>query len=295
MRRASFIQHGFTVTELMVAVTISSVFTLGVMQTAISYTQTYYRDVVRTRVNQNLRSATNIIGMNTAQSGEFLPTTFPAIEVTNGTSGNSDTLIIRKGMLSAIPFLCKTLGSGAADRIYISSTTSGAPSGCVRTNVTTNYNALKTYRLANSSKPVKAFIYDISSKVGEFFTYNGETDTGTEYYLTRTSGVWANTYSTTSTSIYLVEELKFNRASDLLQMIKNDDSTNALGVMFGITDFQVSIGKTDNTQVTSFPRTTEWNQIKYIDMTLTASESGMKKTYTKSETIRVYPRNILAH
>ncbi|MBL7663337.1 prepilin-type N-terminal cleavage/methylation domain-containing protein [bacterium] len=284
---------GFTTIEMLVSSVIFSILVLGAGGTIAMYRLNYHNDVAKTRLNQNLRNATAIVSSALTQSGEYLPVTFPIIELTNGTSGSSDRITVRKGLLAEAPFLCKTLGTGAADRIYISSSAGGAPSGCVRANVTTSYNTWKSYRSAATGAQTKAYIYDSAAKVGEFFSYISEVDTGSEYYLVRTSGTWANTYNTSSTSLYIIEEIKFQRTTDTLELIINEDTSNPYYATFGITDLQVEIRKVDDTIVNSFSRSDQWQKIKYVDFTINGLESGMKKTISKSLTTSIFPRNIL--
>ena len=235
-------EKGYTVLELLVYMLLSSILLQAIAGTILSFRLVYHNDVIRTRLLQNLLGGSNILTHNLEQAGEYLPRTFPVIELTNGTSGNPDVLISRKGMIQETFSLCQALGTGASNRIYVSTTANGAPPSCVRANIATNFNAWKTFR-TNNGGSVKAFLYDVSSKKGEFFPYTLETDSGTEYYLTRGSGTWANSYSTTSTTLYLIEEFQYYQFSDRLEIVKNGDSANPLKILFGLTNFQTTITK----------------------------------------------------
>lgn len=286
-------QRGYSVLELLVYLLLSAIVIQAIAGTILSFRLVYHNDTIRTRLSQNLLGGANILTHNLEQAGEYLPRTFPVIELTNGASGAADTLISRKGMIQETLTLCQALGTGAADRIYVSSTTTGVPPSCVRANITTNYNAWKNYRTSNGNS-VKAFIYDVSSKKGEFFNYIAETDTGTLYYLTKTTGAWTNTYSTTSTTIYLIEEFQYSQFSDRLEIVRNGDTSNPLKILFGLTNFQVSITTTAGTVMTAFARTDLWSDIKSIDLTLSGSETASRTTYTRTTNIKVFPRNIMA-
>ena len=214
-------QSGFTIMELLIYMFLSLIVVQAIAGTVLSFRLAAHNDTIRTRLDQNLASAARIVTQNLTQAGEYLSKTFPAIELASGTP---DTLTIRKGKIQQTLSLCKTLGSGATDRIYVSTTTTGAPSSCVLANMQPNFTAWEAYRTANGNT-VKAFIYDVTTKVGEFFDYTLGT-TGTEYYLTRGSGTWANSYTPTSTTLYLIEELKITKTSDRLEVIKDGNTSN---------------------------------------------------------------------
>ena len=55
-------------------------------------------DMVRTKLNQNLRSSLDIVGMNVREAGENLPGAFPAVELIDGGAG-PDHLILRRNLL----------------------------------------------------------------------------------------------------------------------------------------------------------------------------------------------------
>ena len=279
--------RGFTVVEFVVSSALGLVVMAVILGVILTTRQLYAGDLARTRVNQNLRAAFDIVSADVKQAGENLTATFPALELT---SGATDSLVIRRGLIEQIPTLCQAIGYGSSSRLYIAS---GAAAGCTYGGNLTNYNAWSAYRTANGGA-VDAFIYDVSTRLGEFFRFNGETNTGTELYLQAASGSWTNAYTVGATAIYLIEEWKYDVVGDRLQVTINQDSANPLSVAFGITGFQTSITLNDNSTVTAFARGDAWTNIQSIALALSGTDSALGKSYVRTLTTTIFPRNILS-
>ncbi len=279
--------HGFTVVEFVVSSTLGLIVMAVILGVIITTRQLYAGDLARTRVNQSLRGAFDIISADVKQAGENLTSTFPALELTSGTT---DTLTIRRGLIEQIPTLCAAIGTVSASRLYIAR---GAAAGCTFGGNLTNYNAWSAYRTANGGS-VDAFIYDVSTRLGEFFTYTGETNTGTELYLQTDGTAFTNAYTVGATAIYLIEEWKYQVTGDRLQVTINQDTANPLSVIFGVTDFQLSVTMNNNTTVTSFARGDGWTNIQSIALTLSGTDSALGKTYDRALSTTIFPRNILS-
>ena len=282
-------QTGYLIYEMLLASFIGLLFMSAMLSTIVSNMHRMNEDIGRTRANQNIRGGFDILSANIREMGENLISVFPAVELTNGNSGATDVLIVRRGLLAEIPTLCQAI---SGNNFYITNST--PTSGCSYAGNAANFNAWKNYRLANGGV-VKAFIYDRSTQKGEFINYSAETSTGTQYYLTKSSGALVNTYTVSNTSLYMIEEMSIQKNSDRLQIITNGNSTTPDSLMFGLTNFQVLIGMSDATTKTSFARTDSWNTISYLDITLSASDTGGTKTYNRDLTMRIFPRNILAN
>lgn len=282
-------QNGYLITEMLVASFIGLIFMSAMLSTVVSNMNRINEDIGRTRVNQNIRGGFDILSTNIREMGENLISVFPVVELTNGTSGASDSLTIRRGLLAEIPSLCQSI---SGNNFYITNST--PTSGCSYAGNAANYNAWRNYRL-NNGGVVKVFIYDRTTRNGEFINYSTETNTGTQYYLTKSSGSLTYSYTVGNTSLYLIEQVVVSRNSDRLQVSTNGDTINPSSLMFGLTDFQVTIGKRDGTTSSSFARTDDWSLISYLDLTLSATDKGGSKTFNRALTMRIFPRNILAN
>lgn len=279
--------NGFTVVEFVVSSALGLIVMAVILGVIITTRQLYAGDLARTRVNQNLRGAFDIISADVKQAGENLTSTFPALELSSGTT---DTLTIRRGLIEQIPTLCAAIGTVSASRLYIAR---GAAAGCTFGGNLTNYNAWSAYRTANGGS-VDAFIYDVSTRLGEFFTYTGETNTGTELYLQTNGAAFANAYTVGATAIYLIEEWKYQVVGDLLQVTIDQDTANPLSVIFGVTDFQASVTMANSTVVNTFARGDGWTNIQSIALTLSGTDSALGKTYDRTLSTTIFPRNILS-
>lgn len=273
--------------ELIVGTLVGMILMAAVLSAMISFKKIYANDSQRSELHQNLRSAGSLLSAYIKEAGENLPSTFPAIELTNGTSGASDSLTIRRGLIAEIPKLCQAI---SVDNLYITNTT--PTTGCSYAGNTSNYNAWVAYRTANGGT-VRPFIYDIGTKLGEFFNFTNNTNNGTRYGFVK-SGILANAYTTTGTSFYLIEQMRFYRNGDRLMLEIDGDTGSLRTVVFGITDFQVNIDMSDGTTKTAFARTDSWNLIRNININILGSVSNAGETFDESYSTDIFPRNILA-
>src|SRR5690606_14236408 len=89
-------ESGFTLIEAIVAMGLMGVVMTMVVGHVLSIHEGYHTDVVRTRINSNLRSAMDMVAMNIRQAGENLQSSFPALVLEDGGADNPDTLILRR-------------------------------------------------------------------------------------------------------------------------------------------------------------------------------------------------------
>ena len=252
-------------------------------------------DVVRTRISENLRGGMDIVMIDGREAGENLTFAVPAIEVTNGTGTNPDVLVLRRNLLSSVLNLCATItaGSGTTQIYFANSTTQ---SGCIYSAEAPKYTAWQTYRTSNGNT-VDAFIYDSVAKRGEFFKYNGEgLNAGSNsYWITRSAGTWANTYTRYSSWIFLLEEWKYQLSGDTLQLIQNRNTANPYNVSFGVTGLSVNVLMQDGTLKSSFTTADDWTEIERVEPTLSAGETYRGQLMTRSLAGQFFPRNVLSN
>lgn len=291
--------NGMTVLELLVAGTLSMVLFAGAFGTTKSIRGIYSLDLTRTRLNQNVRSAVDFVGIEVRQSGERLPSGMLAIELANGTSGAPDTLTLRRNVLDEVLTVCQTINAGtSANRVYLSTSAAGASPACLPGGQATNQTAWNGYRTDKGGQ-VKAYIYDFSTRLGEFIEYSSEGTSGGQSYITITSKTFANQYVAQSAAIYAMVQWEFQidpvPNSQILQVVENNDTANPKKVVFGVTNFQIQAILTDGTVKDTFGSGDSWTQLAAIDVSVSGNES-LRDHPNISTTLRsrFFPRNILS-
>ena len=292
-----FIRHsdkGFTVAELLVASMMSLLILAMALESTNSMRRLYMHDIVRTRLNEDIRGALDIVGVNIRQSGENLARSFPAIQIVDGSSGAPDQLILHRNLLDEVLGVCTAIsaGSSAADIFFADGSTTA---GCDYASNNRNFTSWRDYRLADANQSVKAYIFNISTKAGEFFNYNSETNTGTQYYLTRSAGTWGSNYDVGSSAIYVLEKWQFRVVDEVLQLVIDEQEDNVLNVAFGIKDFQVVAHMTDGTDRNVLGTADNWTGIAYLSLSITAESSFGAQPISSTLSSRYFPRNILSN
>lgn len=284
---------GFTLPELMVAMFLSLVVGALMLSSTLANKQAYNYDLKRIMLDQNLRSGMDILGGAVRVAGENLPTSFPAIEIVNGSGADPDELIIRRNLLDEVLSVCSPIvATSGALQVYFA--VGGATtSACTYSGQTHNYTTWSAYRSSKGGN-VRAFIYDVAAKQGEFFNYTNEGTTGSSYYILRSGGGWTYSYPTASSSVYLLEEWRIKLNSGILSIEENGIPSAPKNIISGVSNLQVSAFMSDGAVKTSFLRTDDWSEIEAIELTLSASTTYKKKPLNRALTTRFFPRNILS-
>lgn len=287
--------RGFTIVELLVASVLGLIVLSLTLGSATANRNVYGRDTARTRLNQNLRGALEFIAMDVRIAGENLDKQFPAIEIKNGTAGNSDELTVRRNLLDEILPSCTNIvaDSTIADVVFADS------AGCasVYSGQEHNFKTWRDLRIAKDGE-VEAYIFNFATKKGEFFTYDAESDdSGTgAYSIHRKEGNWIYDYPPTATKIYILEEWTYKVNNEkTLQVVQNRDTSQPMNVSFGITNFQVkALLNTGVTKLTFLP-TDVWTLITKLQIAISGEDrfggSPLERTLSGS----FFPRNILSN
>ncbi len=295
-RRSTLVSaRGFTLIELLVTSFLGLLLLALTLSATTSNRRLYKYDLVRTRINQNLRSALDIMGMDIRQAGENLFSTFPAIEITDGGAGAPDQLVIRRNTVDEVFNFCQSISAGSGNTTVIVADNAQAQSGCDKTSNTTSYNKWSATRLADAAHVLRIFAYNRSTKLGEYFNYSAESSTGSQYLLTRSGGSWQNTYNVGSSSLYILEEWRYRVQNGVLQIIVNQDNANPLNVVDGINDFQVQALMQDGTTRTSFIPGDDWSKIKAIRISINGQDTALGEALVRTLSADFLPRNILSN
>ncbi len=291
--RNSGSETGFSIFELLVSMTIG----LGVLAVSLSSTLTvranYSENIVRGRVQENLRSSLDLISTNIRQAGEGFTGAFPAIEVIDGGGELPDQIILRRKQVIEQPNICANItASSSRTSIAITNTTPSA--GCAYSSTSTAYNAWRNFRL-DSGGAATAYIYNTSTRLGEFFSYTGESNTGAAYRITPAAGTWENSYAIGNSQLYLLEEWIFSLVNGELKLVQNGESSTPWDVAFGLTNFQVRVALEDGQVLTSFPRGSDWSTIKHLEVTLAAQQEFAGRIISGQMSGQFFPRNVLSN
>ena len=280
--------------ELLVASTLSGLMMALVVGNILSGQTTYSEDVIRTKINSNLRSSMDIMSMNIRQAGENLPEDFEVVKIIDGVGTDPDELTLRRNLISDVLTICNNLSIGSTT-VRVSSTTLTDPE-CIIGNVNSTHQAFSTFR-TEATSTVKAFLYDRSSGTGEFVDYTAEGNSGGELFLTIEGPT--NDYAQLTSNIYLVEEWRFNlnETTNTLDVYRDGDSATALTVAFDISDFQARLQMSDSTYIDALDgthATLNWKGIRQVEITLEGHDQRKDRVFTSSITAKYFPRNVLS-
>ncbi|MBX7145463.1 MAG: prepilin-type N-terminal cleavage/methylation domain-containing protein [Oligoflexia bacterium] len=285
---------GFTLTELLVVSFLGLSMLALTLSTTASNRRLYKHDLIRTKINQNLRVGLDILGIDIREAGENLPPTFPAVELINGAGSAPDELIVRRNLLDEVFNVCQAITALSTNtNITVADNTLTTP-GCDKTSNATGFSNWQAHRTAHSGS-VKAYIFDRVAHVGEFFDYIGEQSTSNAYTINRAPGTWAHSFPVSSSSIYVLEEWRYRLQNGVVQIISNQDTANPLDVVDGVSGFQVTAYMQDSSTKTSFGVTDTWTQIRALDISITGQASFEGQNMSKTVSAQFFPRNILSN
>lgn len=291
---------GFTLSELLVAMAVASIVLGAALTLTLATRDSFTADQNRTGVNQNLRSSLDMIGVEIRQAGERLPRDVPALEIRDGIGG-SDTLIIRRNLLSEVLPLCKKLTKGVADnQVRVVNTGSTPPQGCDDLpdddgdDYPDNIDVWRDYRAAKGGA-VPAYVYNPIARLGEFFTYEGDV-TNKNYLGKSNTDTWSRTYKVSQQCrVYMLEQRSFDLHDGMLRFELNDGSGAATHLSTTIEDFQVRAIMKDGSVLTSLNEAGEWTDLRAIEVILTGQDTLDQETVTRTVSARFFPRNILSN
>jgi type II secretory pathway pseudopilin PulG len=289
-----------TMVEVLIALLLAGIVAAAALSIAFTCRGLYTSDRGRTDLNQNLRSAIDLLGMELRQTGERLPLDVPAVEIVNGGGSNPDTLIVRRNLLDAVLPVCEQLPSGGTvGHIRVAVGGGSPPAGGAPvpdadySGWPDNVDELRAYRDANGGS-VAVYVFNPVSGLGEFIDFDGDGSTN-EYLAVSSSGNWQNEYQITQQCrVYMLEQHTYRLSSGMLQYLDGNDTANPVNLVHGLTDFQVRVLLSGGGTQDSYGPSDDWRQLQNIEVTLTGQSSNDKKTVTRSTTTGFFPRNVLS-
>jgi len=295
--------RGFTLVELLVALGIGGLLLGLLLSTTLGNRRLYVLDQSRTAVNQNLRAALDILAADIRQAGERLPGDFPAVEVRNG-----NELILRRNLLDVSLAVCDQNGINGnqdnipvADRNPPSNATPAYLDACAFRDTDGNgyddrIDAWRGYRCNSDGAPgcntgnrrevVRAYIYDPTTRRGEWFDYDAEDSSGVKIHKGN-SERWQNSYGALS-RLYILEERRYFLEGNVLKLQENGQA--AKGLVADMTGFDVR-AKAGGNWYTSFPPANlNWRTLEAVEGTVRARIGSVARAMTT----QAVPRNVFS-
>lgn len=288
-------QKGMGLLELLVASVLSMLVAAMAYGVLALHQRNVIDDVHRTRLSQNLRAALDFLSVDVRQAGEQLPAIFPAILLQNGSSGGSDTLILRRNILSEPLTICSTLSTGSTiTNIALNNTASGTPPVCIYGGQTTALSKWSDYKTEKGGS-FKAYLFNTSTKTGQFVTVTTLTNTGSMMSIGITSATMLDNYPQNTSVLYALEEWTYSVNNEgFLGIIENQETTAEKYIAFDIEDFQVQVTLQNGTTLDTFSATNAWAEIAAIEIEVSGKTSTGKKTIQDSLRSEFLPRNVLS-
>lgn len=295
---------GHTVLELLLAMTIMLIGGTIAFSTANGARRLYDADAARNDLNQNLRSAVDMMTSEVRQTGERLPADFPALELVDNVAG--DRLTVRRHLVESTLLSCTDLAISDV-RIFVALPAGTGNCSIVADNDTDgfpdNIQQYREYRLEHGqgASPVvlpNGYIYDPVTRQGEFFAFeNEDVDGGTgQWFLEISGGGLANAYpSANQPRVYVLDEMRFDLSSGTIELRRDGAAGSPLAVVDSIVDFQVTLELADSTIVSAFSSSDDWSSIQTVQLQMTGQANVRKRTITRTLTADVFPRNILSY
>jgi type IV pilus assembly protein PilW len=285
--------------EALVAAAVATMLIGTAMTVALSSRDLMTTDEQRTRLNQSLRSSMDLLGIDVRQTGERLPTDFPAIEIVDGADGAPDGLILRRNLLDEVLPLCEGLAQGAIDEeVRVALGGDDPPPGCAPVpdgdgdGWPDNIGAWRAHRDAQGGQ-VPVYLFNPLEAAGEWFLFDD--DGSTSHFLHRGDGEpWQEAYAVDQqVRVYMLEERVYGLTDGLLQF-SSSASAATLNVTGNVVDFQVRAVLEDGSVQDGFDSGDSWTELSALEVTLVArvdDGSGM----TRELTTRFFPRNVLSN
>ncbi len=291
---------GFTLVELLLAVTLGVVVIGLAISMVFSSRDVFTLDRARTNANQNLRAGIDIILADVRQAGERIGPDLPAVQVVKGTT---DTLTLRRNLLDTVLPVCKEVkGGSGANAVFVAKQGGGSSNPeCKPKSDAGAQNALadwEAYRAAMGGS-IRGFIYDPVTGDGEFFTID-KTDSS-QMHVHRQAGKWQHTYDPSNKPrLYILEERTYSldTATRTIQLVVNGGT--AQNVVADITDLEIEAYLQPVTSPVlangtgAFTGANNWQKLAYVSVLLTSQDRSRRQALDRTLSAQAIPRNVLS-
>ena len=254
-------EQGLTVVELLVAATLAVIVIALALSMVLSSRNVFSLDRARTNVNQNLRSAMDIVTADIRQAGERVGPSVPAITVDKSSTGG-DTLILQRNLLDTTLPVCKDISAGSsADAVVVADASissthpnpnaacKGKAKGQWAAGAQSAIAAWEAYRQTNGvpnansagKKAFQAYIYDPQTGQGEYFYVDATDSSLMHIHRENGYGAWKHSYKASDQAFVYVKDQRtysLDTANHVLQLTVNDGTPQ--NVVAGLYSFNVN-------------------------------------------------------
>jgi len=299
---------GVTLVELLLALVVGMVVLGLAFSITLSNRRLYQVDQSRTALNQNLRTAMDMIGADVRQAGERMPQDFTPIEVIDG--GQLDTLVLRRSLLDTVLPVCEPIKGGSnEDNINVAKKVNAPNAACTFDDSNGNgsddrIDRWREFRCSqdgvagcqgNSQEVLRAYVYNPLTRQGEWIIYDREDNSGVKIHKANNES-WLYTYRVEDKPrIYVLEERRYRLKDGFLQLVINGDVNNPRNVIDRATAFSVRALMRDNTWRTAIDPQSTWTDIASLEIQLTGRNPFSGRDLERTLTSRFMPRNILSY
>lgn len=310
--RSNKLSEGLTLIEILVALAVSGLILTLVLGITNSSRALYEADQVRTAVNQNLRTAMDLIGSDVRVAGQgMVGSTLNAILV------SGDELIIRTAPVDLTPLqVCEDV-NGNQNLLRVTRPGGGGgggppglPANCTLdgnndadgNGILDAFEEWIAFRQSQPNGEVRAALIDDTGNPPEFFTYDREDGSTRQLHKLNPPGCgsacnWSRTYDLDDNpTLFMLEErrYRFDSATGRLQLVVSDQ--DPIDLINNVTDFQVAVIMPDGTRIEDFGDDAgeRWTNIANVEISITgaATRRGADAPTERTLTSNFYARNI---
>jgi prepilin-type N-terminal cleavage/methylation domain-containing protein len=311
---ARLLPHGFSLVEILVALTVMGVVGLLLMPLMLGARTMVEADQLRTATNQGVRAGAELIGSDIRMAGERFPRggalALSPVQIVPGGS-SPDEITLRRNLWEGTLPVCEASVDDsdvsiqvvrlAGDAFWTPSNLADYPECGQPIDPGSGWpkNLHEVDALADSTTPtgvLRAYILDPATGVGEFLDFEVHSDAHTTGVIHRVgSAPIVNTYPLANKPlIYVLEERHYRLRSGILELVRNGQTATPLRVTAGITGLVTRYVLPDGSVVSALASGTTWRDIRSVQVMLTGTAAVGPDSTVRSLTARYFPRNVLS-
>lgn len=310
---------GFSLLEMLVALAVMGIIAALLVPLLLGARQSLQADQVRVGVNQQLRSASDLVGADIRTAGERFPSRsalqLQPIEIVKGSNDDPDEIILRRNLWEGTLPLCQNNLSGNSQNVTVAAPPNPNSSWntypeCIQPYLQNDFprNIAEVRELANEigeNGILRGYIWNPAlndgAGAGEFFNFEvpppgtGQGQ-GQNRQLRRVGGgSWQHTHLRDEfPRIYILEERRYRLNGEILELVINGDEDGALRAVAGITGMVAQYLLDDDSVVDVLPASMGWRNIRGVSVTFTSAEEQGREATDRTLASTFFPRNVLS-